>query len=189
MTEEIRRVVTGEVDGRGSVFLAQDDVEPIHLGKTRWYGVWGWDTRPRLPFGDETRFEPRSAFPDPEGDGMRLNVISFPPGSGVMSESSTGHLETATSDEWKRLAEAQPYGRRSGEKPGMHATDTIDVGFVISGEITLELAGGEEVLLKPGHFCLQVGAMHAWRNTSDEECTMGFVVLSAKREDLTATGG
>ena len=32
----------------------------------------------------------------------------------------------------------------------MHRTDTIDVGFVLSGEVVIELEGGGEQTMRPG---------------------------------------
>jgi len=67
------------------------------------------------------------------------------------------------------------------EHPGMHTTNTIDYGIVLSGEIWLELDDGVEVNLKPGDCVIQNGTRHAWRNKSSETCVMAFVMVGAKR--------
>src|SRR5438874_1212765 len=98
--ERIRRVVTGETEDGKSVFTHVEAVAPIAMGETRWYGVWGWDEPPSLPYLSTEPYSPRSAFPDPEGRGLRLNVITFPPGSGVVERTGSAHSDTATSPEW-----------------------------------------------------------------------------------------
>jgi hypothetical protein len=75
-------------------------------------------------------------------------------------------------------------GRRRAEDPltGMHKTDTIDIGIVLTGEITVELDEGEQVL-RPGDVMVQNGTMHAWRNRSGKPCTMALVILAADHEE------
>ena len=70
-------------------------------------------------------------------------------------------------------------GVRDAETGG-HATDTIDIAFVISGEIGLEQEG-TEVTLRPGDVLVQMGAMHTWRNRGSEPCVMGFVLVGTER--------
>jgi mannose-6-phosphate isomerase-like protein (cupin superfamily) len=67
------------------------------------------------------------------------------------------------------------------ENPGMHTTDTIDYGVVISGEAYLELGDGQEVLLKQGDTYVQNGTRHAWHNRSKEPCVVAVVMVGAKR--------
>jgi mannose-6-phosphate isomerase-like protein (cupin superfamily) len=178
--ERIRRVVTGETEDGKSVFTHVEEVTPILMGETRWYGVWGWDEPPALPYHSAEPYSPRSAFPDPEGHGLRLNVITFPPGTGVVERSGSAQTDTATSAEWKRLSEAQPYGHVVDPETGMHSTDSVDIGIVISGEVCIEQDDGEHTL-RPGDFYIQNGAAHAWRNRTDEPCTMALVLMSARR--------
>ena len=44
-----------------------------------------------------------------------------------------------------------------------HITNTLDMIFVLEGDITLRMESGE-VLLHPGDCVVQRGANHAWRN-------------------------
>ena len=68
------------------------------------------------------------------------------------------------------------------ENPGMHTTDTIDYGIVMSGEVWLELDDGAEVHLRPGDCVVQNGTRHAWRNKGSETCIMAFVMVGARRK-------
>jgi quercetin dioxygenase-like cupin family protein len=65
--------------------------------------------------------------------------------------------------------------------PGMHTTQTVDYGVVIRGEITLELDEGAKVRLRPGDCVVQNGTRHAWRNETDRECVMAFMIVGANR--------
>jgi len=65
-----------------------------------------------------------------------------------------------TASTWRKapgLAEAM-----ESRDSGMHTTDSVDYGVVISGEITLELDDGATVRLKQGDCVVQNGARHAW---------------------------
>jgi mannose-6-phosphate isomerase-like protein (cupin superfamily) len=66
------------------------------------------------------------------------------------------------------------------DSPGMHTSDTVAVGFVLSGEVDVELDDGVEVHLKAGDVLVQNGARHAWRNKSDQPCVL-VVVTGACR--------
>ena len=69
---------------------------------------------------------------------------------------------------------------------GMHSTDSVDLGFVFSGEVTLIQGDGSEATLKPGDVMVQNGAKHAWENRSSEPCMICFVVLGADRTSAQA---
>jgi quercetin dioxygenase-like cupin family protein len=57
-----------------------------------------------------------------------------------------------------------------------HSTQTIDLGFVVAGEMTMELEDGTEVLLRMGDAYVQNGTSHAWRNHGDVDATVALVV-------------
>jgi len=63
----------------------------------------------------------------------------------------------------------------------MHETDTVDYIFIVSGEITCFLEGGDEILLRPGSCLVQTGTCHSWQNTGPGECLMAVVSVGAKR--------
>ena len=64
---------------------------------------------------------------------------------------------------------------------GMHTTDTVDYGFVISDEVVLELDRGVEVTLTPGDTVVQNGTRHAWRNRTNEPAVLVVVLIGAQR--------
>lgn len=60
----------------------------------------------------------------------------------------------------------------------MHATDTLDLLVVVSGEVTFITETGE-TLLKAGDVLVDRGAIHAWRNDGDQPCRIVNVLLPA----------
>lgn len=63
----------------------------------------------------------------------------------------------------------------------MHRSNSIDYGVVLSGQVELELEGGEIVLLDPGDVVVQRGTLHAWRNPSATQVArILWVLIEAK---------
>jgi quercetin dioxygenase-like cupin family protein len=76
----------------------------------------------------------------------------------------------------------------SGAESGMHVSDTVDYGIVVSGEVCLELDDGKEVRLKQGDCVVQNGTRHNWRNRGAEVCVIAFVLIGAKCNLQRQTG-
>lgn len=67
-----------------------------------------------------------------------------------------------------------------GKPSPMHRSFSIDYGIVLSGQLELELDGGEVVSLEPGDIVVQRGTNHLWRNPSaDEVCRIAFILTEA----------
>jgi len=62
----------------------------------------------------------------------------------------------------------------------MHASDTIDVLFVLSGAIELIVEGGSTVL-RAGDSVVQQGTKHSWRVVGNEPVTFAGVLISGRR--------
>lgn len=54
--------------------------------------------------------------------------------------------------------------------PRLHTTDTLDYLAIRSGEVTMLLDDGAEVLLKAGDYLVQGGVPHGWVNRSSAPC-------------------
>ena len=65
-----------------------------------------------------------------------------------------------------------------GESP-MHRTNSIDYGIVLSGDVELELEGGEKQTVREGGIIVQRGTNHLWRNTTTKPCRIVFVLIEA----------
>jgi cupin domain len=60
---------------------------------------------------------------------------------------------------------------------GLHATKTLDLGYVVAGVVTMELEDGTQVALRAGDAYVQNGTMHGWRNHGAEDAMIALVVL------------
>ena len=49
----------------------------------------------------------------------------------------------------------------------LHASETVDIGYVISGSVTLVLPDGNETTLAANDSFVLRGGEHAWRNDAD----------------------
>lgn len=136
--------------------------------------VWATDSIPTLPIAaDDITSTMTSFVPGPGG--TRFRIVQFP------GASSRAFDQEAFRREY--LAKAPGLAETLElEDSGMHTTDTVDYGVVISGEITLELDDGATVRLKQGDCVVQNGTRHAWRNRSSTPCVMAFVLVGAARE-------
>ena len=177
-----RRVVTGFDRNGKSVFVSDG---PTTKGAAlegvpnfRIDEVWSTKEMPELPApASDPVLTPHPFFPVPGGTGFL--VVTVPPDAEVERAAAAGlDLPAAQS----RFYSTFPGLERTMEPdaPGMHASQTVDYGVVISGEVWLELDDKAEVHLKPGDCVVQNGTRHAWHNHSDKESVMAFVVVGAK---------
>lgn len=177
MLPKVRRVVAGQNSEDRHVFTHVEDVVPMEMGGgAKWYPAWGWEGVPDLPFCAEGSYDPQSVFP--RTGGMRANVVTFPPGFGVKGVEFPA---IAPDPRYQQLQAAVSSGGEHDFDVGMHSTDSVDLGFVFSGEITLIQGDGSEVTLVPGDVMVQYGAKHAWENRGSEPCLICFVVTGADR--------
>lgn len=66
-----------------------------------------------------------------------------------------------------------------GDRPPspMHATATVDFGFVLRGTVTLEMEDGSSSVLQAGDAFVQTGTQHRWQNSGAESAVLGVVVV------------
>jgi quercetin dioxygenase-like cupin family protein len=89
-----------------------------------------------------------------------VRIITFPPPPADASEA----------ERWIRVEGDDP------QRPGMHATDTLDFVAVLDGEIVLGLDDGEHHLAQ-GDCVVQRGNVHRWRVAGDRPCTYAVVMV------------
>ena len=181
----MRRVVTGVVGGR-SVFLSDGKPANMH-SYIGWPGhktalIWSTEATPHLPLrsGDEPASGDRVT---PAVGETRLLRVTFPPDS-IFADPSFDpeRYGDEAGQHLPGLIEAfEPNGS------GMHRTASIDYGIVLDGEVWLELDDGAEVQLHQGDIIVQGGTRHAWRNKSDREVTLVFVLVGANASDCEAS--
>jgi mannose-6-phosphate isomerase-like protein (cupin superfamily) len=182
MIDNIRRLVAGET-GKGfeGAWAHVDTIDPMAVGSFRFWDIWGWDNAPALPFSGGSGYEAYSSFPPPGG--VRVQAFQFPPRyPDEVTDASVSNVDySAISELRRKFTEAIPHGRVYGEEKGMHRTDSVDFGIVISGELTSRLDGGGEQVLRAGDIYIQNGAMHLWRNDTDEPAVFVVISLPAER--------
>jgi len=173
----VRRVVTGEAADGKSIVVRDEQLEPITVSALRgaeFHRLWGGDAIPRLPANGETHCPPTYY---PAVGGFRFVIVTLGPDRITLPADLD--LKSAAAEIREKLPGAAEVLEL--DNPGMHRTDTVDLGLVLSGEIWLELDDGAELRFQAGDSVIQNGARHAWRNKSSEPCVMLFAFIGARR--------
>lgn len=173
----MKRVVTGFDSNGKSVFISQAEPDVTYENEGfRWTELWSSypdDTLPiDPPCGPRREAVNDSVFPSVGKSIFR--IIEFSPYTFDPSKLSRQETE--------QLNVSLPglIGHVEADNPGMHATDSVDYGVILSGKITLELDDGEVAELGPGDVWIQNGTRHAWRVA--EKCTMAVVLVGVERK-------
>lgn len=173
----IRRVVTGHDANGRSVFTADEAVDattfPMFPGFES-FELWSEKGARFVPHG---RGQPRIERYFPDEDEVIVRFAVFP--AADYTAAPDVDMAAARDDVEQRYPGL--VGHLESDTPGMHTTDSVDFGLVISGEIYLELDDGQERLLGPGACAVQNGTRHAWRNRSGKPVLMAFILAGAKR--------
>lgn len=174
---QVRRVVTGQVEGGKSVFVSDEIVEPVTVGLlpgAEFHRLWGADDVVKLPT-DGTQPSAQQYFPP--SNGFRWGFFTLPPASDTI----VGEIDfDAAMAEFEEKLPGMAV-HMEPENPGMHTTDTVDFEVVLSGEVVLELDDGAEVTLKPGDTVVQNGTRHAWHNRGDVPAVLAVGIIGAIR--------
>ena len=176
----IRRIVTGHDAGGRSVIVsdgpAPRDTAFQHVPGFRTNLLWSTEPAAQVPLRGTDPTPHAESWVPPIG-GSRFMIITFPPDS-VMMDPSFNPAEAGA--EYMRvlpgLAECFEMNN-----PGMHTTDSVDYGILLSGRLQIELDDGVTIELAPDDVVVQNGTRHAWRNRSEEPATMLFVLVGVKR--------
>ncbi|KAF3026743.1 hypothetical protein E8E14_014794 [Neopestalotiopsis sp. 37M] len=156
---DLRVVVTGHTQDGTSIFTSDTTVQPAHPFGPAAPSFAVLDAQAAVPASNNQQQSPEpdllaggsSPLPRCPPAGVLFSVVTYPPGFSA---------------------------------PAAHRTATRDYGVVVAGEIVLELddgGGGEkrETTLRQGDFLIQGGANHCWRNRSDRDCRVAFVMVGA----------
>lgn len=174
--EEIRLVVTGLTAGK-SVVVSDTSVTPRTAAAVpgyAWHRLWSMDEVPNAP-NDGTEPGGPAHFPGPGG--IRFIMFTVPP------DKIEAPVELDREAALQELEEKFP-GRAAhmeSHQTGLHTTATIDLIYVVEGEIWLELDDGKEVHLKAGDSAIQNGVRHAWRNHGDSDCKLVVTIVGAEK--------
>ena len=174
---DMRRVVTGQDAEGKAVFVSDEAVAPVTpalLPGYEFHQIWGSDDRVPLPTAGTRPDAPRY-FPPPAG--FRFGLFTVAPASeqldaGVDIAAALAEFEAKLPGMAEHL---EP------DNPGMHTTDTIDYGFVVSGEVVLELDDGAETVLRAGDTYIQNGTRHRWINRADVPAVLVVSLVGSPR--------
>ena len=160
----VRRVVTGE-DTDGAAAVRQDGpVEfSIVAGAFKFAQLWGGDATPKFPHAGA---EPVNLDLMPGPGGYRFVLMRIEPGQ------STDPEETE-----RALFAQSGVDQAEGGEAGMHRTDTVDLGVVVSGLVAMEMADGTVVELGRGDVFIQNGTYHKWSNPGPEPCEVVVAMI------------
>lgn len=177
----MRRAVTGHSPEGKAIFLS--DGEPSrtisfdHFPVLKQGEMWATSAVPVIP-NDEADPTPAMTSLIPGPGATRFRIIRFPSKPEVDRAIEGGTDWGAFAKEYIEkapgLAEAhEPDGS------GMHKTNTVDYGIVLSGQIWLELDDGAKKIFKQGDCVIQNATRHRWINEGEEPCFMAFIMIGA----------
>jgi hypothetical protein len=175
----VRRIVMGESAEGRSVFTHVDEVPALAPSEEfLQYYIWGWDKTPTLPYRGASPYVETSHFP-PVG-GVRVTANLF--GGDVASSQSYSGGGRQDAAEFDRLLQAVQVNRVVGSPAGMHRTDTVDIGVVIAGEVTVEAEDGSAVVMRAGDVYIQNGASHLWRTNPENPALVVVIIFGTRRD-------
>jgi len=174
---QVRRLVTGHNNDSKAVFASDEVIAPLVVPgiNLEFLRLWGGDKLSTFP-DDGVEPEYRTYFPPQSG--FRFGIFTIPP---ARPSSLDPEQRRAAYKEMERLLPGLAQHMEPGN-PGMHTSDSIDFGYVVSGSVWLELDDGTSKELHAGDTYVQNGTRHAWRNRGAEPCSILVVLIGARRE-------
>jgi quercetin dioxygenase-like cupin family protein len=183
MLQPIRRVVTGhDADGR-SIIVSDETADNSSAELPFWPGV-----------GTTSIWTTTSAPASNRDDDLPAKITGFAPagcgGVGFMVMELRPEADLADMPPEQRALATTPVARLfpqaheidTSKSFQMHATDTVDLVIVLSGEIALLVDEGE-VTLKPLDTVIQRGVNHGWVNRGKTPALLGCAVIDAQPLD------
>jgi len=172
----MKRVVTGFNGDGASIFVSQDEPATTYENTgIKWTEIWSSYPHDLLPI-DPNSGPKREAVNDsvfPSKGKTIFRVLEFAPN--LIDPATLNETELA---EMNKVLPGLASHMEPGN-PGMHTTDSIDYGVILSGKIKMELDDGQTAELCPGDVWIQNGTRHAWR--VEEKCLMAVVLVGVDR--------
>ena len=178
----MRRIVTGHTAEGHSIFLSEAEpprrIKINNLPGLEQTEIWATSNTAALPTNEnDPTLSLRSLVPSP-GE-TRFRIVRFPSSLEVARAAEAGIDQEALAREYLEKAPGLAEAHES-DGSGMHKTQTVDYGIVLSGRIWLELDNGAKKKLEEGDCVIQNGTRHAWRNEFEEPCLMAFIMIGLK---------
>ena len=144
----MKKVITGH-DGQGKSVFFKVESETVTVGSPilDWHEIWATHADDKIPV-DTSAGKSREQYTAdvhnvfPARNQSMFRVLDFKPGD----------VATLTPDEFDAVVSQLPgvASHMEQDDPGMHTTDSVDYGVIISGKIKLELDDGEQEELTAG---------------------------------------
>lgn len=174
---KVRRVAIGHTPEGKSIVASDTEVEGYKLGGIEFTRLWGADRPQKMP---DDGAQPKVTTHFPPVGGYRFGMITIAPNFVMPVEPQAVRAMMAEME--KHSPGASAYMEPPGPVPGMHTTDTIDLEYILSGEIWLELDGGAQVRLRAGDSLVLNAARHVWHNKGDVPCTILLFFVGVDRQ-------
>lgn len=158
-----RLIVTGHTKDGRAVIVSDGAAPEFDLAgrSVRASMLWGRDDIARYP---DAGIAPSVSDAVPPPGGCRFSTLTIAAG--------------ATHD-YHAFIVAAMGARAEPDHAGFHRTPTLDLIYVVAGEITLEVDGGEERTLHAGDSVVLNGVRHRWHNLGAVETTIVAVMIGA----------
>jgi mannose-6-phosphate isomerase-like protein (cupin superfamily) len=165
-----RRVITGQNPSGQSIFF-EDACSESRMempGVVSMVDLWRMERIPAVL--DDNESPTGAPILNPPSGGLIARLVGIPP----RDQKVPDELFASAFEE----VAAASNRAQSDRHPGMHKTPTVDLIYIVSGEVYAVLDEGEK-LLKAGDLLVQRGTSHAWDNRATETCYMLAVLVSA----------
>jgi len=171
----IRRVVTG-TDGEGRSKVAIDGLAPnanaaALASRTHNTNLWVWDHTPLPLSGDSDDGDKPYDFPGAPGGG-HVRVVETLGKPDNYDPANDPDLKPDHEPKARPGDRTWDRGGKNNYSSGMHKTQSVDFGILLTGERELIL-DDRTLLMQPGDICVQVGAWHNW-SSPRLDCLMAF---------------
>lgn len=183
---KVRRVVTGKTGENTFGVVSDELVDEVEISLAPgfgFYALWGSDDIAHYS-ADGTQPTFSTWFPPQGGFRFDLNTIppdsAAPPAPDVSSQKRQRIQDAGLQEADVKLPGL--FAAMDPDHPGFHRSETVDLLYVASGEVVLELDAGETVALKAGDTLVQNATRHAWHNPGSEPCVLITVTIGAQPE-------
>ncbi len=180
----IRRVVTGHDDQGRSMMVwdgpAPNANEAALASRTNNTNLWVWGEASLPLSGTADEGDTPYEFPGPRGGG-HVRVVETLPRQPDYDRAIDPDIHEVHEPAPRPSGRSWDRGGKNSYSSGMHKTQSVDFGIMLSGERELILDDGT-LLMQPGDIAIQVGSWHNW-SSPRLGCVMAFDMIDAEFVD------